>query len=299
MSQSTRWVFTLNNYTTHHVDHYTQVLSDTTKVRYGTFGREVSTTGTPHLQGFVIFNGNKRLSSLLTLFGPGPHWEIARGTSLQAKVYCQKDGDYEEFGTFPAQQGRRTDLEDLVAWIDEFISTNGRAPVSVDFAKEHPCAFVKYPRLIKLAEERFSMRSLEEGPPNVWQGELEAELKNEADDRKVIFYVDPEGGNGKTWFCRYYLSNYQDGQMLGVGKRDDMAYAIDPTKRVFFVNVPRGGMEYLQYTILEQIKDRMVFSPKYESKLKIFAHKCHVIVFTNEEPDMNKMSGDRYEIRDF
>lgn len=298
--QSSRWIFTLNNYNDHQVAHIVSVLGDRSVVRYGTFGREVApTTGTPHLQGYIIFTGNKRLSSLLRIFGPGPHWEIARGSSQQNKVYCQKGGDYEEFGSFPADQGRRSDLEKVIEWIDEFTTTNGRPPSSIDFAKEQPCAYVKYPRLVKLAEQRAERVALESDDPHDWQLRLEEELKEEADDRTIRFYVDPTGGNGKTWFCRYYLSKYNDGQVLGVGKRDDLSHAIDNSKRVFFINVPRGAMEFLQYTILEQLKDRMVFSPKYDSQLKVFRHKVHVIVFTNEHPDMNKMSDDRYEIINF
>lgn len=85
-------------------------------------------------------------------------------------------------------------------------------------------------------------------------------------------------------------------QVLSIGKRDDIAHVIDVSKSVFFFNVPRGGMEFFQYTILEQLKDRMVFSPKYNSKMK-FLHKTpHVLVFCNEEPDLTKMSEDRYHI---
>lgn len=82
--------------------------------------------------------------------------------------------------------------------------------------------------------------------------------------------------------------------MLSSGKRDDVAHAIDETKDVFLFNIPRGGMEYLNYTVLEQIKDKMVFSPKYNSRTKIFRQNTHVIVFCNEEPNMAKMTRDRF-----
>ena len=76
-----------------------------------------------------------------------------------------------------------------------------------------------------------------------------------------------------------------------------MAYAVDPDKRVFFINVPRLGMEFLQYSILEQLKDRMVFSTKYTSEMKVLRTNVHVVVFCNEMPDMDKMSADRPIIR--
>lgn len=83
---------------------------------------------------------------------------------------------------------------------------------------------------------------------------------------------------------------------MSVGKRDDMAHAIDETKRVFIIDVPRGSMEYLQYSVLEMLKDKVVFSPKYESRTKIIPHNVHVVVMCNEQPDMNKLTRDRYNI---
>jgi hypothetical protein len=85
--------------------------------------------------------------------------------------------------------------------------------------------------------------------------------------------------------------------LLAPGKRDDLAHAIDVSKSVFLFNVPRGSMEFLQYGVLEQLKDRVIFSPKYESTTKVILQKTHVVVFCNEEPDLTKMSADRYVIR--
>ena len=116
-------------------------------------------------------------------------------------------------------------------------------------------------------------------------------------DRAILFYVDSEGGKGKTWFQRYMLTKFPDDvQILSIGKRDDVAHALDPRKRIFLFNVPRGGMEFFNYTTVEQLKDRMVFSPKYDSRTKIWKTKVHVVVFCNEEPDLIKMTNDRYVI---
>ena len=82
--------------------------------------------------------------------------------------------------------------------------------------------------------------------------------------------MDPEGGKGKSWFAAYWFGKHSlETQLLSVGKRDDLAHAVDETKRYFFFDVPRGGMEYFQYSILEQLKNRVVFAPKYESTTKI------------------------------
>lgn len=131
-----------------------------------------------------------------------------------------------------------------------------------------------------------------------WQRDLETELLGPADERKIIFYVDPRGNSGKTWFQQWFLSRQRDiAQIVGIGKRDDMAYAIDETKRVFLVSVPRGEMVHLQYSVLESIKDRLLFSPKYEARMKYFSFWSHVVVFSNEEPDHSRLSLDRFDIR--
>lgn len=93
------------------------------------------------------------------------------------------------------------------------------------------------------------------------------------------------------------MTHYSDRtQRLSVGKRDDLAFALDANKSLFLFDIPRGQLEYLQYSILESMKDQMVFSPKYQSMSKVFANPVHVVVFTNEQPDQTKMTSDRYNI---
>lgn len=291
-----RWCFTLNNYT---ADEYTHCVSVCeTECRYAVVGKEVAESGTPHLQGFVILQASQRLSWLRNKFGPRYHFEATRGSNVQARDYCKKEGDFVEFGTFIERGGQRTDLDQLLQWMREFETTHGRPPLSPDFARDHPQAYLRYPRLVRLAEHRSDPVRLEFGEPRPWQRNLDAELAAEPDDRHICFYVDSDGGTGKTWFQRWYITQHPGtAQVLSVGRRDDLAHAVDVTNRVFFFNIPRGGMEFLQYVILENLKDRMVFSPKYNSVLKILRHRVHVVVFCNEDPDLTKMSADRYDVR--
>jgi len=288
-----RWVFTINNYDDGHIARLAEI-----ECVYLVYGREVApTTNTPHLQGFVVFTNARRRTAIISDIGGG-HWEPANGTSAQASLYCKKSGDYLERGELPAQQGKRKDLERLVDWLDEFIADNGRAPTEREVAILQPVALLKRIDIMRLARLRAPPPSIRQGEPRDWQRELADELDAPADDRTCTFYVDSVGGKGKTWFQQWLVTTRPDSvQILGVGKRDDMCYAVDPDKSIFLVNVPRGGMEFLQYTVLEQLKDRMVFSTKYQSSLKVLPTNVHVIVFCNEEPDMTKMSEDRYVIR--
>lgn len=291
-----RWCFTLNNYTDDEYNAIHALLSDQSTVTFGIVGKETGENGTPHLQGFVIFKRTHRFGRVRAKLGARCHIEQTRGSTDQNRTYCSKDGNFVEFGTAPVQ-GRRSDLESLFDWADEFQQENGRAPNARELATAFPVAFTKFPRIMETIALRSPPVVLEDNALNEWQAVLNQTLTQAPDDRKITFVVDPAGGKGKSYFQRYMLSHCSEKvQLLGVGRRDDIAHTIDISKSIFFFNVPRDSMQYLSYPILEQLKDRCVFSPKYQSVMKIMCNKCHVVVFSNEQPDMNKMSQDRYNI---
>lgn len=293
--RSRRYCFTINNPTVNDETTVAQAF-DAGGIKYLVAGREVGANGTPHLQGFVIFENSTTLENARTRISLRAHLESARGTSKQASEYCKKDGDFTEWGSFPGDQGRRSDLEGLVAWIDEFHRDNGRAAAPADIARHQPSAFLRFRNLAELASLRAEASQFQLGQPQPWQAELAAALDGEPDDRKIKFVVDFEGNKGKSWFARWYLSQNPDRvQLLGCGKRDDLTYAIDQSRQVFIFQVPRQSMEFLQYPVLEMLKDRMVFSTKYQSKMKLFPSNVHVVVMCNEMPDEGKMTNDRYD----
>lgn len=92
------FVFTHNNYSD-------TTLEDTLACRYIIYGREVSKSGTPHLQGFVIFAGPKTLSSVIKNM-PGCHIEVAITVTAAVK-YCKKDEAFTERGVPPVSKADR------------------------------------------------------------------------------------------------------------------------------------------------------------------------------------------------
>lgn len=277
-------------------------------VKYGVFGREGRGEGhTYHLQIFVIYNNGKRWGPVVTEWS-GAHVErkSVKSKNIDAANYCKKEGDWEEFGTLPSEQGSRSDLQLAVAWSALFREENGRPPTSPEVAREHPSVYIKYPRFTRCLQAQTTARRLvftEE--LKEWQSELLEILLGEADDRKILFYVDRDGGQGKTWFCKYMLTKHFDKVNVVEGGRDvDIAFMLDPTKHIVLFNLPRNGLEYLPIRVLERIKDQMVASTKYASVLKIFEKKTHVVVFTNEmyenytEDGKIKLSEDRVVIKE-
>jgi len=292
MAQSTRWVFTLNNYTDADVTAL-RTLGQTDTIRYLVFGREVGFNLTPHLQGFAIFRSNHRLRAVRVVLGPRGHYEVARGTSSQAATYCKKDNDFEEFGQIPSEQGKRNDFADFKQWVLE----QPFKPTARLVADQFPSLFMRYGRCMEWIDLIYPSPILVEGTPRAWQHDLGERLDEPANDRTIYFIVDPIGGCGKSWFVRWWMSKHPDlTQRLSIGKRDDLAYAIDESKQFFLFDVPRSQSEFLQYSVLEQLKDRMIFSPKYTSRTKTLQTVPHVVVFMNETPDRNKLSADRYKV---
>lgn len=289
--QAKHWVFTLNNYTPEDIDFLT---NGKDSFSYLVFGREVGENGTPHLQGYCCFPTRLRFNNAKLLINQRAHLEVSRGTPKQASDYCKKDENFEEYGTLPGGQGKRSEWERLTDWLKEL----DEPPTDAELWAHHPSLYGRYQEGVKRAIDAICPHpTFDTGVRRPWQRELELQLEQPPDDRRIFFVVDPIGGTGKSWFIRYMVSEHPDTvQRLSVGKRDDIAYSINVERSIFLFDVPRGTLEHFQYSVLEQLKDQMIFSPKYQSCSKILRHKCHVVVFTNEEPDYNKLTGDRYNV---
>lgn len=297
--KSQYWCFTYNNYT----DADIARLLDLDGVDYIVFGYEIAEeTGTPHLQGYVEFTNRRTFNAAKRAIGERCHLEPRRGSAYQAAGYCIKDGDFEERGArptnVPVRSGNQGKFAAFCSYCTEFYEEHARSPRESEYCTAFPDLFVRYrTNLSALVGFICPPVELQQGGLRDWQERLNDALALEPDDRSVHFVIDKAGGKGKSFFMRWFFTQHPEKtQLLSIGKRDDIAHAVDVHKSVFLFNVPRGGMEFLQYTILEQIKDRVVFSPKYNSETKLMRENTHVVVFCNEEPDYEKMSADRFNV---
>lgn len=281
------WCFTMNNYTPADVDRLATPIEG---VRYLIFGREVGASGTPHLQGTVCFESRKRLPQVISTIGQA-HCSLTRFLSSSIE-YCKKDGDFTEWGTAPkTKKGERSDLEDFKNSVKEGLTD------LKELRELHSSVMATYSKFAMeyLRDQRPVVR-VEGHPLKEWQSELWAKLRLSPNNREIMFFVDRTGDTGKTWFAQYYCDTKDDGQHILPGKKADMIMALDETKRVFFMDCPRSKQgEFIQYDFLEELKNGYVFNGKYESRHKRLKTP-HIVVFMNEEPDMSKLSADRYNI---
>lgn len=134
-----------------------------------------------------------------------------------------------------------------------------------------------------------------------WQEDILKIFLTEPDDRSVYWFWEDTGNVGKTQFIKYMVIKYNVLFCSGGEYKDIMNLVfnqdMDSCKGVFF-NIPRANQGRVSYKSLESIKDGMVCNTKYETGVKIF-NSPHVFVFANFPPDdSEKLSHDRWVIKE-
>lgn len=136
-----------------------------------------------------------------------------------------------------------------------------------------------------------------------WELEILKILKEDPDDRSIYwFHDDDKCGTGKTTFCKYLIIKY--GAIVLGGKSADMKNGIvDYMKNndgrepeLILVNLPRTfDINYLSYTGIEECKDMMFYSGKYEGGM-VCGNCPHLFIFSNEKPDRDAVDPKRWKI---
>ena len=302
MSRARNWCFTLNNPTNDEILKLEQLYDDhgeAAGLRFLIFQQETGEEGTPHIQGYICLKKTKRLKQLKALVGDRAHLAVARGTPKQNIDYCSKtetavEGTLRRYGESPPQKGQRSDLDAFKEAV-----LGGERDIK-QLRLDHSEVFMNSTRFaLDFIHDNAPEIEVEDHPWRPWQLEVIEYLRQPANDREILFVVDPKGGKGKTWFAKKFSQqNPDDSQYMEPGKKADMAYMLNPNIKCLFLNISRSfdedARKYL-YSFLESVKDGMVFSPKYESRMKLLG-KVHVVVMMNEMPDKTKLSNDRYVI---
>lgn len=127
-----------------------------------------------------------------------------------------------------------------------------------------------------------------------WQLKLEQQLLSEPKDREIFWIWDEKGNSGKTAFAKYLIIKHK-ACYFNNGKTSDIAFALPKNPKIVVFNFARSNKGRINYMVIEQLKDGICFSSKYESKTKIF-NIPHVVCFANFHPEVEALSIDRWNI---
>lgn len=279
------FVFTHNNYESKHIERYKQF-----KCTYICFGLEIGEEkGTPHIQGYVYFPNPRYWEPTRKLF-PGADVRPAKGTPAECYNYCAKMCDFFEKGQLPM-----SDDEKGEAGRQSWENVKALA-IAGDLASIPGRYYVPFYRTLKqIADDHYK--------PDIdcdimykheWQVNICDILDKPADKRKIMWVWSEQGGVGKSTFARY-LVKYYAATLLNNAKSQDIAYSLPRDPKVVIFDLSRSMEGHINYDIIEQIKNGVVFSAKYESRTKYFKSP-HVIIFANYEPNKAAWSQDRYFI---
>ncbi len=295
--KSNRICFTLNNPTEEECNALKEQLEGPfgTHLEFGIAGKERGAQGTPHLQGFL----HARTSFLRAKDGLVTKWkslipslarahlENAYGSDLDSEKYCSKEGDLLCTVGKPSSKASSPFAQMFaVQSLEEAVETD-------------PEIALKYLFQIKgIIKENHWKESLTKLPTidtlRPWQEKVLTKLEQQT-DRQILFVVDTEGGKGKSTLAKHLMQKGRTFMTRG-GKLADIAHAWTKAPEhdtVIFDMARCTGPEYWPYMFMEQLKDGIVFTSKYDSATVVTSSK-KIIVLCNEEPNRDKLSSDRY-----
>lgn len=157
-----------------------------------------------------------------------------------------------------------------------------RAQISLNYQKIK----LSYKNYIKI------MKPPKPKPLRHWQKQTLNLLKKQG-DRKILWITDKKGGEGKTFLVKQMAIHHNTAVFNNAGKKD-LAFAYNDEPIVAF-NLTRTVNGRVNYEAMEQLKDGLMFSGKYESTTKVFDAPA-MVVMSNFEPDYTAMSLNRWSI---
>lgn len=83
--------------------------------------------------------------------------------------------------------------------------------------------------------------------------------------RKILWVWEPVGNTGKSWLAKWLVVN-KGACYLQMGKKTDIAHAYKGEEVVAF-DLTRSDKDFLNYDVLESLKNGVFFSPKVRAPL--------------------------------
>lgn len=134
-----------------------------------------------------------------------------------------------------------------------------------------------------------------------WQQDILDIIAKGPDDRSIYWFWDYDGNIGKSVFCKYLCATM--GALSVAGRGNDCKYGIIKYKEIegvypeiIIYDIPRTALDYVNYEALESIKNGLFFCGKYESS-QVIMNCPFIFCFANAEPDLTKLSADRWIVK--
>lgn len=135
-----------------------------------------------------------------------------------------------------------------------------------------------------------------------WQTEICNLMDTEADNRTIYWYWENNGCVGKTTLARHLCLKYPKQVLYLSGKKADILFGVysfleekDNDLRMVILDFSRSLENYISWDAIESLKNGIFYNTKYKSAMCVFDY-IHVICFANFEPDIGKLSLDRWKI---
>ena len=136
-----------------------------------------------------------------------------------------------------------------------------------------------------------------------WELKIIDIIKQPPDNRSIYWFYDTKCGAGKTTFTKYLVTKHK--AIISGGKSADMKNNIvdyynkkKKTPELIIVNLTKTlDLDYVSYTGIEETKDMLFYSGKYEGGM-ICGECPHLIIFSNELPSLTGVDPTRWKIYD-
>lgn len=159
------------------------------------------------------------------------------------------------------------------------------------------------PGIIALYNNKPKFEKIDNFELRKWQQEVYNMLQTKADDRKIIWIRDKNGGAGKSRFAKFMALNHGAVLLKQFGALRDVSQIIADAvekgwnQQVIMIDLARSFADRDIYTALENLKDGAVTSTKYAGKTVTF-ESPHIVVTANFWPIATAMSLDRWILLD-
>lgn len=139
-------------------------------------------------------------------------------------------------------------------------------------------------------------------PSHPFFDDIENLMKIDPDYRHIYWYYDPDGNIGKSAFSKFMYVKYpKQVNVITSNKSNDILTAITGDEKLVIMDFPRcSDISYTPYRAIEQIKNGFITDCKLKRTARTLCFDIpHIVIFSNDKPDITKLSSDRWIVRSF